>query len=231
MFSLIFAWLAHSIVAFDQCCANADVDLALNNMLSLIGWMTPLVFFVACLFRNTQSLAPIVSAMALIGLISSWLFTADPWPLSQIKPSVVSHILIALPAFGLLCIGFGQAILILIQERLMRSPGKPSVFATLPSLQTMDSNLFYLIGAGFVLLAINFLLGVKANHELTGNWLSFNHHVLLILVSTLGFGFLLLARRIYGWRGRPAAVATICCFIVLFLAYYGTRFVSQILID
>jgi len=44
------------------------------------------------------------------------------------------------------------------------------------------------------------------------------------------FAALLLGRRVYGWRGRIALRWTLTGFMVLLLAYIGSRFVAEVLL-
>jgi ABC-type uncharacterized transport system permease subunit len=44
------------------------------------------------------------------------------------------------------------------------------------------------------------------------------------------FGGLLLGRRLWGWRGRRALRWTMTGFVVLLLAYIGSRFVMEVLL-
>ena len=45
------------------------------------------------------------------------------------------------------------------------------------------------------------------------------------------FGGLLLGRTLYGWRGRVAMRWTLAGFMALVLAYVGSRFVAEIILQ
>jgi len=49
-------------------------------------------------------------------------------------------------------------------------------------------------------------------------------------VSWCIFAALLAGRRIYGWRGRVALRWTLAGFIVLIVAYIGSKFVLEIMV-
>jgi ABC-type uncharacterized transport system permease subunit len=58
----------------------------------------------------------------------------------------------------------------------------------------------------------------------------FDHKTLFAFASWGIFAALLAGRHIYGWRGRIALRWTLAGFLVLLLAYIGTRFVSEVLL-
>ena len=51
------------------------------------------------------------------------------------------------------------------------------------------------------------------------------------LISWALFGTLLIGRRLRGWRGRTALRLTLAGFAVLLLAYVGTRFVLEVILQ
>jgi ABC-type uncharacterized transport system permease subunit len=57
-----------------------------------------------------------------------------------------------------------------------------------------------------------------------------DHKTVFALLSWLIFGLLLAGRRRYGWRGRTALRWTLSGFLMLLLAYVGSRFVLEVLL-
>ena len=56
------------------------------------------------------------------------------------------------------------------------------------------------------------------------------HVPLLASLLLVLFAALLIGRRAYGWRGRIALRWTLAGFLVLMLAYVGSRFVSEFIL-
>ena len=50
------------------------------------------------------------------------------------------------------------------------------------------------------------------------------------VVSWLTFAALLVGRHLYGWRGRTALRWTLAGFVLLLLAYVGSRFVLEVVL-
>ncbi len=206
------------------------LNLALGNVASLVAWMSVALFLAASLGRQTLNLGLIVMPLGLLGLVVGWLAPGEAFLLANLPHGIGRHIAIAIPAYGVLSIAFAQALILWMQERQLRKPNPGSFFPALPALETMESNLFQLTLLGFVLLTVNLVTGMLNTWQNYGALLLFNHHILLALLAWGGFGGLLLGRRIFGWRGRVAARWTIIAFAILVLAYFGTRFVSGVIL-
>ena len=103
--------------------------------------------------------------------------------------------------------------------------------ANLPPLLTLEALLFRIIGLGFMLLTLTLLTGAVFSETLFGQVMRFNHKTVFAITSWLIFAFLLAGRHLYGWRGRVALRWTLAGFISLLLAYIGSRFVLEVILQ
>jgi len=101
----------------------------------------------------------------------------------------------------------------------------------LPPLLAMEALLFRIIMVGFVLLTLSILSGVMFSEELFHKPLQFSHKSLFALLSWGIYAALLGGRQIYGWRGRTAILWTLAGFAMLLLAYLGSKFVLEIILQ
>ena len=228
----------HGLQLYGQLYLTGDdgggtLNLALGNVVSLVAWMTVVLFLAASLVRQTLNLGLVVMPWGALGLVVGWLAPGEPFLLENLPRGIGRHIAIAIPAYGVLSIAFAQALILWMQERQLRKPHPGSFFPALPALETMESNLFQLTLLGFVLLTLNLITGMVNTRQNYGSLLLFNHHILLALLAWGGFGGLLLGRVISAElrRGRVAARWTIIAFMLLALAYFGTRFVSGVILS
>jgi ABC-type uncharacterized transport system permease subunit len=99
---------------------------------------------------------------------------------------------------------------------------------SLPPLLTLEKVLFRLIWAGFVLLTLTLVTGVWVTEQLPRPGAYSDHKTVLAVLSWLMFGGLLVGRQLYGWRGRAALRWVLAAFVVLLLAYVGSRFVLEV---
>jgi ABC-type uncharacterized transport system permease subunit len=95
----------------------------------------------------------------------------------------------------------------------------------------MERLLFRIIGAGFVLLTLTLATGIVFSEELFGTPFQITHKTIFGVLSWLIFGALLAGRAVYGWRGRIAMRWTLAGFLSLVLAYIGSRFVLEIILQ
>ncbi len=230
MLAAVVVWL-HGMQLYRSGYDHGTINLALGHVVSLVTWMGVALFLVASLAKKRiLNLGLIVMPSGLMGLVVGWLLPGDPLLLENLPRDIGQHIAIAIPAYGVLSIAFAQALLLALQERQLRQPRPGRLFPALPALETMESNLFQLILLGFILLSVNLVTGMINTWQNYGVLLRFNHHILLALLAWGGFGGLLIGRRAFGWRGRTAAGWTIAAFGFLALAYFGTRFVSEVIL-
>lgn len=103
--------------------------------------------------------------------------------------------------------------------------------ASLPPLLSMEALLFRLIAFGFLLLTLTLASGAIYSETLFGQAMKLNHKTLFALISWLIFAALLCGRYLYGWRGRQALRWTLSGFAMLLLAYVGSRFVMEVILQ
>lgn len=137
-----------------------------------------------------------------------------------------AHILIALMSYGLLMVGAIVALFALVQERRLRH-GKLSAEsnALFAPLETTERLLFGITTAGFAGLAIAITLGLTFVEDLFAQHLV--HKTTLAILALIVFGVLLVGRWVAGWRGKRAVKLYLIGFVLLFLAYFGSRFVLE----
>ena len=94
----------------------------------------------------------------------------------------------------------------------------------------METVLFRVIWAGFILLTLTLVSGVVYSEELFGKPAQLTHKTVFGVLSWIIFAALLAGRHVYGWRGRVAVRWTLAGFLTLVLAYLGSKFVLEVLL-
>lgn len=223
--------ICHGIVLYSSAIQSRAINLALGIDFSLVSLMTLVVYALSSVKRQTLNLGIFALPLGLAGLLTGLFLPGEPLIVEITFTILWVHLLIAVLAFGILCIAAAQALLLYFQEKQLHSHHPGSLFPALPAIQTMETNLFQLTLLGVILLTLNLATGMISSWQVHGKSLDFNHHILLSFIAWLGFSALLAGHRIYGWRGRIAAKWTLIAFAVLILAYFGTRFVTSIILD
>jgi ABC-type uncharacterized transport system permease subunit len=87
--------------------------------------------------------------------------------------------------------------------------------------------MFQVVIVGFTLLTLTLISGFFFSEELFNKPLQFTHHIVLSIIAWIVFAILLLGRWRLGWRGRTAVHWILGGFILLVLAYFGSKFVFE----
>ena len=150
-------------------------------------------------------------------------------PILATSSGMLTHILSSIIAYSLLSLATLLALTLQIMERGLKDHREISWLHKLPPLQTMEKLLFQLITAGWLILTIAIISGGFFIEDLFAQHLA--HKTLFTLISWLLYGLLLLGRHYYGWRGTIAVKLTLAALIALVLAYFGSKFVLEILLN
>ncbi|HEX7454511.1 MAG TPA: cytochrome c biogenesis protein CcsA [Gallionella sp.] len=220
----------HGYLLWQGIFSDGGFDLGVLNALSLIIWLTLLVYWVARFFYPIGGLQALVLPLAAVTLLLPGVFPTDHQLTHTNLLAFKVHIAVAMLAYSLFTIAMLHAVLISLVESRLRQATLPRVLRSLPPLLTMESLLFRMIGIGFVLLTLTLISGVLFSEEIFGKVWQFNHKVLFGFISWFVFAVLLWGHRFHGWRGKIAVRWTVSGFMFLLLAYLGSKFVLELLL-
>ena len=207
--------------------------------LSLIAWA-------GLAFYWFQSWFLPISSLRWMALVFACVCAALPniFPGTLLSPKAVSdpwfkgHFIVATISVGLLSLAAMHAMLMSVQDRALHRqlaivPTSRAAhwLEDLPPLMTMESLLFNLLYVGFALLTLTVFSGLLFSQTLFGRPLVFDHKTIFALVSWFLFGGLLIARWRVGLRGRAAIRWVLSAYTALLLAYVGSRFVLEVILQ
>ena len=138
------------------------------------------------------------------------------------------HAWLALLAYATLAVAAILAVMLWLQERALRRHQLGGWARALPPLTELEALLFRTIAVGFALLTATLLTGVLFVENLFAQHLA--HKTVFSVLSWLAFGALLWGRWRRGWRGRTAVAWTLWAMGLLFLAFFGSKFVLELLL-
>lgn len=204
--------------------------LGVGNALSLILWLTVLIYGLGSLFYRLDGLHALVLPAAAITVTLPVAFPSAHALANTETLAFKAHLLIAMAAYSLFTIASLHVLLMAIIERRLHAGTLPQALANMPPLLTLETLLFRIITAGFVLLTLTIASGVLFSEELFGKPVRFSHKTVFGVLSWLIFAALLGGRIVYGWRGRTAVRWTLAGFLTLVLAYIGSKFVLEVIL-
>jgi len=195
---------------------------------ALVSLIVSLLLSMAALTKPVLKLGAIVFPIAALMLCLATFFTEPHQQISTHNWAMTAHILSSIIAFSLLNIAALQSLLLAFQDQQLKSHPPKRFAQSLPSLQAMESLLFQMLSAGVFFLSISLITGFVFIENLFAQHLA--HKTVLSLFAWLIFSGLLLGRWRYGWRGQTALYWTLSGFILLLLAYFGSKFVLEIIL-
>lgn len=228
--------IAHAVLLAAAIGGAGEFRFGFAQALSATLLLAVLVLWVEGMFVPVRGLDVIVLPAAALCVLLPALFHGTPVAERPHSAALRLHLLVAMAAYSLLTIAALHALLMALLDRRLHAPleaparGMARIFGQLPSLLSLEKILFRLIGAGFVLLTATLITGVFFSEQVFGRALRFEHKTVFTIASWLVFAGLLGGRVVFGWRGRTALRWTFTGFLMLLLAYVGSRFVLEVLL-
>jgi len=220
----------HAGLLYHNLIVGSSLNLSLVYAISLILWLTVLVYWIARFFYPLANMLSLVLPLAAIGVVLPELFPDTRALSAPTSWMFDAHVLVAMMAYSLFTIAALHAGLMSFVEKGLHHATLPNVLKNLPPLLTMETLLFRIIGVGLVLLTLTLASGILFSEQIFGKPWQFSHKVLFGFISWGVFSVLMLGRTLKGWRGRTAVRWTLSGFGFLVLAYLGTKFVLEILL-
>jgi ABC-type uncharacterized transport system permease subunit len=229
--ALLAALLLHASALYTELFGGGAMRFGFGAALSLMLWLAVLIYWVESFHARMEGLQPLALPLAAVCTLLPALFPGQHLLANAASPMFRVHFLIAMVAYSLFTLAALHAIIMAVAERRLHRGELTRPLASLPPLLTMEALLFRLILIAFVLLTLTLASGIAFSETLFGKAMEFNHKTLFSIISWLIFAALLVGRFAYGWRGRTALRWTLAGFAALLLAYVGSRFVLEIVLD
>lgn len=226
-----FAIAVHGAALYLDMFGGGTVRFSFALTVSVILWLAVLLHGFESLAYKQRGLLTLILPTTTAGVLLPLIFPVEH-PLVHIDAWLFRlHFILAMLAYGVFLLATLQACLLWIAERDLHHPAKLTTEQRFPPLLRMENLLFRMLGIAFLLLTASLATGLLVSEQFYGQWIRADHKTIFALLSWLIFGALLVGRRIRGWRGAKATAWTITGFVMLLLAYVGSRFVLEILLD
>ncbi|MCE3000573.1 MAG: inner membrane protein YpjD [Betaproteobacteria bacterium] len=220
----------HSIAVFGPMFAGYTLRIGVGDAISAILWLTVLIYGLGSLFYRLEALQALIMPVAAAAALLPALLPAEKVIPNTELLAFRLHLVLSMLAYSLFTIASLHVLLMAMLERRLHHGALPSGLARLPPLLTMETLLFRIIWAGFLTLTLTLASGIVFSEEMFGRAARFNHKTLFGFISWFVFAALLAGRHWHGWRGRTAVRWTLAGFMLLILAYLGSKFVLEVLL-
>lgn len=233
--AILAALALHSSVLYEGVLGSSELRFGFGQALSVMMWITVLIYWTESLFLKLDGMQPLVLALAAVCAPLPAIFPGLEAPPQARSLEFRMHTLLAMLAYSLFTVAALHGLLMTLVERRLhggRAAGGPlgGPLGALPPLLTMEALLFRIITLGFVFLTLTLATGIVYSETIFGEAMKVNHKTLFAVLSWVIFAALLGGRVFYGWRGRVALRWTLAGFVTLLLAYVGSRFVLEVIL-
>jgi ABC-type uncharacterized transport system permease subunit len=231
--ALVVGWVAHAAaIVADIAGLGREVAVARFGFapaLSMTVWLVLAVYVIESRVLPLPGARRVLALLGVLVIVLAWLFPGE------VRPHVASrwaplHWALGIASYGLFGAAVLHAAMLNRAERQMR-PGAMAAVAGagahrgMPLLQ-LERMTFRFVEAGFIVLSAALLLG--AWYANPWRW---DHKTVFSVLGWLVFAGLLAGRRAFGWRGPAATRWVYAGAAMLLLAYAGSRFVLEVLLQ
>jgi ABC-type uncharacterized transport system permease subunit len=224
-----FGVMAHTAELASELIVEGMLQMSLLNSISVCVWMTISVILISALTKPIHNLfmffMPAASAFLLLALLAPQL--AAPKAYSS---GMLIHIFVSLLAYSVMIVTTLQAILVNVQSNhLHHHRFNSRISSLLPPLESMERLMFEWLMIGFVLLTLAIVTGgIYVDNMLAQHLI---HKTALTIVSWGFYAVLLFGHFYLGWRGLRASQLIYIGFSFLLVAFFGSKFVLEYLIQ
>lgn len=223
---LFVGWLTHGMAtAVDMAGIGSTVSGARFGFAPALSATLWLVVAVYAVESRWVPLPGVRRTLAGLGLIAVALAMVFP---GEFRPQAASswaplHWVLGIASYGL----FGAAVLhAAMLDRAERQLRLKTVAGAGMPLLRLERLTFQFVTAGFALLTATLVLG----WWFSSPW-RWDHKSVFSVLAWLVFAGLLTGRQAFGWRGRRAVRGLYAGVVLLLLAYAGSRFVLEVLLN
>lgn len=228
-FSAGIAVACHTVALATSIIASDGQNMSILAVASIVSWIIAAMLTIALPRFSIAALLPVVYGFALFAVVGLWLVPSSYITHFETHPEVLIHICLALSAYSTLVIAAFYAIQLYIIDKRLKSKQLNLANSPLPPLLTVEKQLFQLILAGIILLTISLATGFFFLEDMFAQGKA--HKAILSLCAWLLYTYLLWRHYDRGVRIQMAVQFTISGAILLTLAYFGSRLVSEILVN
>ncbi|MDN3609041.1 cytochrome C assembly family protein [Vibrio ostreicida] len=224
-FALSFhAWLLSALIL-----EGSGQNLSILNVASLISFIISLVLSVAMLKTRLWFLLPVVYSFSAINLSAATFLPSTFITHLEQDPKLLIHITLALFSYSTLTIGALYALQLAWLDHKLKTKQALAINPNLPPLLMVERQLFKIILVGNLLLTGTLLTGFVFVQDMFAQGKA--HKGILSFVAWVVYSILLWGHYQQGWRGRKVTWFAVAGATLLTLAYFGSRFVREIILN
>ncbi|MCF2950347.1 cytochrome c biogenesis protein CcsA [Paraglaciecola aquimarina] len=223
------AIVLHTFILKSTILIEPGQNMSMLNVASLIGWIISITMLCASFKVPNTILLPVVYGFtAILVMLSQTMPSAHVIQMS-VQPSLIIHVSLALFAYACLGIAFLYALQLFYINLRLKEKNASMLHSSLPPLMAVEHILFKLLLIGTALLTLSLISGFVFLDDMFTKEQA--HKTVLSLIAWAIYATIVLGHAKFGWRGKPVIMSTIIGSVLLTLAYFGSRFVREVLLN
>lgn len=224
----LVALLLHAAIVWQTVFLEGGVNLGFFRISALIFLVVNVACVTSLLRRPLQNLLLVLFPLSALAVLVAT-FAPDTSALaSNLSAGMLLHICSSILAYAVLTLAAIQSALLSLQDRQLKHRHTTGIIQILPPLQLMESMLFELLWIGVSLLTIAIVSGFVFIDDIFAQ--SLVHKTVLTIVAWVLFSTLLWGHYQLGWRSRTAVRLTLSGFLLLMLAFWGSKLVLELVL-
>jgi ABC-type uncharacterized transport system permease subunit len=207
---------------------NQSEQLSLTQVAALLAWLVTVTMIGANAYIKNLVFLPVVSLFSAL-FISLQMFLPDSTGIHiDMSFGLIVHIILSLFAFGVLSISFFYALQLAYINYQLKHKQISLANNQLPPLLSVENILTKLMIIGTVLLAIALISGFVFIPNMFAD--GYAHKTILSSLGFLIYVFALILQHFFGLKTRTLVSLNLIGVSLLTLAYFGSRFVREIIL-
>lgn len=223
------AMACHAALAWHSLTAGGGLNLGFFKVFAVLSLVMNLACMIALNWRPLQGMLIALFPLSAVAVLITTLGPNTAAAEQDLELGVAVHIGSSIVAYSVLTLAAVQAALLAAQDKQLKEHQMGGLLAILPPLQLMESMLFELIWVGVAALTLSIGSGVIFMEDIFAQHLV--HKTVLSIVAWVLFSVLLWGRHRLGWRSQTAVRLTISGFVLLMLAFLGSKLVLELVLQ
>ncbi len=204
-------------------------NMSMLNVASLLTWVIAISMSLASYTMSSAILLPVVYSSAALALLAGLLIPTTHIVHFELRPNLIIHITLALLAYGCLVIALLYALQTSYINARLKQKQASLLHSSLPPLMQVETILFKLLATGTLLLTLSLISGFVFLDNMFDKEQA--HKTVLSIVAWGIFCLTLFGHYRLGWRRKTLVSMTIAGTAILTLAYFGSRFVKEVILS
>ncbi|MDZ7924395.1 MAG: cytochrome c biogenesis protein CcsA [Marinagarivorans sp.] len=223
------ALTAHTYSAYHLIATPYGYDFGLFHITPLFFWVVNLLVLISSLRKPIHNMFVLLLPCTVAALLAALFLKNENHLITDLSGGVLIHIVLSILAYSTFTIATAHALILAYQNKQLHNRQATGFVRLLAPLQTMESLLFEMLWMGQILLTAALISGAIFVDNMLAQHLV--HKSVFSALAWLTYSTLLWGRYKQGWRGNIAVRWTLIGFVFLILAYLGSKFVLEILLN